>query len=96
MIRTLMGNQTNTDDQKTDDQKSGLVIFQTWHTIIIIVGIFIVIGISYATARIDIDSLKDRVTKLEQTQDQVSRIEHNLRRLLEKQGLEYEEFGSNN
>lgn len=76
-----------------NQKETGLIIFQTWHTIIIIIGIFIAVGISYATARIDIDQLKERVKKLEIQQKQISRIEHNLRLLLKNQGLEYEEFG---
>lgn len=81
--------------QDIDTKKSGLIIFQTWHTILLLIGVFILIGISYATARFDIDQLKNRVDKLEIQQIQINRIEHNLRSLCRASGVDYEEFGYN-
>lgn len=90
---TIMEDDLLMTEIQNSSQRKGLIIFQTWHTVFLLIGVFMLIGISYATARIDIDSLKDRVSKLETYQVQQNRIEYNLRRLLEKNGLKYEEFG---
>jgi len=55
--------------------------------------IFVLIGISYAVARGDIATLKEKVSMMEKDKEQLNRIEFNLRRLLEKEGMEYKDFG---
>ena len=74
-------------------KSKGLIIFQTWHTVALIIVMFIGIGILYANTKSDIEALKEKVRRYEKRETQLKRLEYNLRRLLEKEGMEYKEFG---
>lgn len=63
--------------------------------VILIIGSMIVtIAVTWGINSSRLDNVETRVTRLEQRDNQIDRIEYNLRRLMEKNGLVYHEsFG---
>jgi hypothetical protein len=63
-------------------------------TIVVIISTIVIVGITWGITQNRLETVEARVLRLELRDKQIDRIEYNLRRLLEKNGLVYDTFGS--
>jgi cell division protein FtsL len=79
---------------KTEMEEKGLRVLKTSHIVISIAIILIAMGVLWGTTASRLSTAEEKIATLKQLEIQMNRFEFNLRRLIEKNGMKYEDFGN--
>jgi cell division protein FtsL len=79
---------------KTEMEEKGFKLLKTSHIIISLAIILIAMGVLWGTTTARLSTAEEKIETIYKLQLQMNRFEFNLRRLIEKNGMKYEDFGN--